>query len=402
MDDIQDLAPKGEKQAFEGPHRHQWIPAMQREYDAHMKNGTWTVVCETEYEEAVKKGKQVYMIPYVWKYRIKTENGVITRFKARLCANGMFMKCDPKDTFAPTARASSIKVMCALAASFDCVLHAGDIPAAYIKADIDPKMEIYMPQPRGFEIEGKENHIVRLNKALYGIPPAGKLWNKELHKYLQAIGMQQSKAEPCLYYIWKDNDVMVISLSTDDFLHFYTSEELKDRIIKKLKEKFDYEDKGPCTWFLGMGMVQTEDVIEIDQEDYVREIVEAYPHVIPRHTPAHERSTLEAKGEDEDDAECDYRSITGKLRYVTITRPDIEFALNRCCRFQSNPGKTHEEALMWIIGYLKKHPRVPLRYEKNKAKVNPRDHLFKFTGLGDASLGNGQKRRSLYGYVILG
>ena len=49
----------------------------------------------------------------------------------------------------------------------------------------------------------------------------------------------------------------------------------------------------------------------------------------------------------------DHRSIIGKLSYLCRnTRPDIEFAVHQCARFQSNPKRAHEEAIKRICRYL--------------------------------------------------
>jgi Reverse transcriptase (RNA-dependent DNA polymerase) len=111
---------------------------MQREIDAHTKNKTWTLVSRENI--AKTEGRKTYFISSLWRYRIKTENGIIMKYKARLCANGATMSCDPHDTFSPVSRITTIRTMMALAAMKGVSIWSGDVPSAYIKADVPPDM----------------------------------------------------------------------------------------------------------------------------------------------------------------------------------------------------------------------------------------------------------------------
>ena len=48
-----------------------------------------------------------------------------------------------------------------------------------------------------------------------------------------------------------------------------------------------------------------------------------------------------------------YRSIVGGLQYVTVTRPEIVFSMNRANQFMHNPLNVHFKAIKSIFRYLK-------------------------------------------------
>ena len=48
-----------------------------------------------------------------------------------------------------------------------------------------------------------------------------------------------------------------------------------------------------------------------------------------------------------------YRSMVGALQYLTLTRPDISFAVNKACQFMATPTTTHWLAVKQILQYLK-------------------------------------------------
>ena len=74
---------------------------MKHEMEAHLKTGTFELVSPDEIK--TREGSDTHFIDSVWKYRIKTQDGIITIYKSQLCVNGMFMRCDFLDTFAPVS-----------------------------------------------------------------------------------------------------------------------------------------------------------------------------------------------------------------------------------------------------------------------------------------------------------
>jgi len=48
-----------------------------------------------------------------------------------------------------------------------------------------------------------------------------------------------------------------------------------------------------------------------------------------------------------------YRSTVGSLQYLSLTRPDLAFAVNRVCQFMHRPTKLHWQAVKRTLRYLK-------------------------------------------------
>ena len=74
---------------------------------------------------------------------------------------------DYDETFAPVARFTSIRTIIALAAAMGWKLYQMDVKTAFLNGEIEE--EVYIEQPEGFEVHGKESHVCRLKKALYGL-----------------------------------------------------------------------------------------------------------------------------------------------------------------------------------------------------------------------------------------
>ena len=126
-------------------------------------NGTW---------ELFGKPNGADIIGSKWIFKTKRdENEEVTRHKARFVAQGFSQEPgkDYGDTFAPVAKLTSIRTVLALAAREDWELENMDVDTAFLKSDIQE--EIYIRQPRGFELSGPngEELVCKLKKSIYGL-----------------------------------------------------------------------------------------------------------------------------------------------------------------------------------------------------------------------------------------
>ena len=65
---------------------------------------------------------------------------------------------------------------------------AGDMPSAYVQAKIPDGKRYYMHQPEGFVDPQHPNHVLQLQKALYGLPIAGHKWANLFSSSLVELG----------------------------------------------------------------------------------------------------------------------------------------------------------------------------------------------------------------------
>jgi glutathionyl-hydroquinone reductase len=133
----------------------QWELAMQKEYDSIMKNETWNLVPRPRDAKVVKS---------CWVLRTK-DNGL---YKAQFCAKGFTQQLgeDYDETFGPVAKYTSIRTLLAiLAGSKKAKIHQMDVNTAFLYSLFDEI--VYVEQPEGFIVPGKEDYVYLLQKALY-------------------------------------------------------------------------------------------------------------------------------------------------------------------------------------------------------------------------------------------
>jgi hypothetical protein len=93
----------------------------------------------------------------------------VIKHKARLVARRFVQqeRVDFDDAFAPVARMESVRLLLTLAAQEGWRVHHMDVKFAFLNGDL--KEEVYIHQPLGFVIPGKENKVLCLRKTLYGL-----------------------------------------------------------------------------------------------------------------------------------------------------------------------------------------------------------------------------------------
>jgi len=157
-------APQSYEEAMTDIRKSEWAKAMHEEMQSLHENHTYDLV-------ELPKGRRA--LKNKWVYRLKTEeNNSKTRYKARLVVKGSSQRkgIDFEEIFSPVVKMSSIRVVLGLAASLDLEIKQLDVKTAFLHGDLEE--EIYMEQPEGFEVAGKENLACRLKKSLYGLKQA--------------------------------------------------------------------------------------------------------------------------------------------------------------------------------------------------------------------------------------
>ena len=190
-EDVQE--PKSYNEAVNSPQVENWRKAMQTEYHSLMDNNTWTLVNEPE-DQQVLPGKWVYKVKY-------GADGQVDKLKARYVAKGYAQVegLDFFDTYAPTCKPETFRILLATAAQKDLQLGQMDVKSAYLYSNIEE--EIYLEQPQGFV--KKENSgqklVCKLNKSIYGLKQAAKNWYEALTSLLLKEGFKRSRNDYCLF-----------------------------------------------------------------------------------------------------------------------------------------------------------------------------------------------------------
>ncbi len=366
-----------------------WKLAIKEEYGSLMTNVTWDLV------ELPKDRKA---IGCKWVFKIKQNaDGSIAKYKARLVAKGFTQKqgIDFNETFAPVAKFTTIRTMTAIAAVEGYKIKQLDVSTAYLHADVEE--DLYMEQPKGFEFEGENGTklVCKLRKSLYELKQSGRNWNKKLDSWLKNYGFIASKADPCLYILRKEQDILIIAVYVDDIISMDNNPNLRQDFVDKLGNSFKIVDIGDAKWILATKLEKLENgEIHLDQQKYLNDVLERYGMA-----DCKEMSTPAVSGQIEDSAPFTdstlYMSLVGSLIYLSVvSRPDISYAVGKVSQKMSNPTQSDWIAAKRILRYLKNEKSTGPTYGKHGSTI--------LTGYSDSDwAGDLETRRSTSGYIFL-
>ena len=217
---------------------------MTEEMDSLLKNQTWDL-CKLPAHKRALQNK--------WVYRLKEEDGGKKRFKARLVVKGFSHKkgIDFDEIFSLVVKMTSIRTVLSIVATEDLHLEQLDVKTTFLHGDLDE--EIYMAQPRGFEVKGKEYLVCRLKKSLYGLKQAPRQWYLKFDRFMQEHGYTQCHSNHCVYFKRLDDDsYIILCLYVDDMLVVGSNMDHIKGLKEQLAHSFSMKDLGAAKQILGM------------------------------------------------------------------------------------------------------------------------------------------------------
>ncbi|GJW06539.1 retrovirus-related pol polyprotein from transposon TNT 1-94 [Tanacetum coccineum] len=335
-----------------------WIVAMQEELNQFIANDVW---------ELVPQPKNMTIIGTKWVFRNKLdENGIVSRNKARLVAQGYNQQegIDYDETYAPVARLESIRILLAYACALDFKLFQMDVKSAFLNGFINE--EVYVAQPPGFIDFEKPDHVYKLKKALYGLKQAPKAWYDRLKAFLIKHEYKMGMVDNTLFTKKKSSNLIIVQIYVDDIIFGLTCQDMCDEFAKIMHDEFEMSMMGELNFFLGLQIKQMEDGIFFNQSKYIKEMLKKFglEDSKPMKTPMSSDTKLTKDEECESVDSTKYRGMIGSLLYLTASRPDIMFSVCLYARFQEAPKTSHLKAVKRIFRYIKGTTHLGLWYPK--------------------------------------
>jgi hypothetical protein len=217
--------------------------------------------------------------------------------------------------------------------------------------------EVYMKPPLRFITKG-DNQVCRLNKSLYGLKQTSRKWFSKFSSTLLLHGFTQSKSDYSLFTKSRGSSFMALLVYVDDIVLANNYSHAIIDLIAFLNSQFKLKDLGPLKFFLGLELARTADGISLCQRKFALNIfsdagqLAAKPSKFPMDSNA-KFSTQE--GDLLDDPKS-YQRLIGRLLYLTITWLDSTYSVHTLSQFMQAPRKSHMDAAIRILCYLKVAP----------------------------------------------
>ncbi|GAU51268.1 hypothetical protein TSUD_412550 [Trifolium subterraneum] len=340
--DSEEKEPKSVKEALGRP---MWKEAMDKEYKALVSNHTWTLVPYQEQENIIDS-------KWIFKTKYKSD-GSIERRKARLVAKGFQQTAglDFGETFSPVVKSSTVRIILTIAVHFNWEVRQLDINNAFLNGKL--KETVFMHQPEGYIDAAKPNHICKLSKAIYGLKQAPRAWYDSLRSTLVNWGFQNAKNDTSLFFLKGADHTTFLLIYVDDIIVTGSNIKFLEAFTNQLNTAYSLKDLGPLHYFLGVEVHRDDSGMYLRQTKYIRDVLKKFnmENTSACPTPMVTGRQFIAEGELMSNPTL-YRQAIGALQYLTNTRPDIAFAVNKLSQYMSTPTIEHWQGIKRILRYL--------------------------------------------------
>ena len=168
----------------------------------------------------------------------------------------------------------SIRILIAIAAQEKWELHHLDVKTTFLNGEI--KEDIYITQPEGFEEKGKEDYILKLQKALYRLKQAPRIWNSKLNEVLLKKGFVRSKCDYGVYYTAEMQERIIVGIYADDMIITGSNSHKIVEFKESMKQVFEMTALGILSSYLGIEIKHEATYIWLNQKSYIKTILHAF------------------------------------------------------------------------------------------------------------------------------
>ena len=291
-------------------------------------------------------------IDYGWIYKTKLNAiGTLLKLCARLVARGNQQEegIDFLEAFSPAVRTATIRIILHVAVTKGWKIRQLDVQNAFLHGEL--KQTVYMIQPPGFEDKTRPDYVCKLMKVIYGLKKSPRAWFDRFSSFLLKFGFECSFTDPSLFIYHKGSDVIYLLLYVDDMIITGNKNELLETLLSRLNSEFRMKDMGEVHYFLGIQVHQVEDGLFLNQAKYAQDllITAGMQGCAPMPTPLPMKLD-NIQGQDEVFFEPSYfRSLAGRLQYLTLIRSDLQFSVNYICQKMHQPSVSDFNLLKRIL-----------------------------------------------------
>ncbi|XP_019184270.1 PREDICTED: uncharacterized protein LOC109179161 [Ipomoea nil] len=212
---------------------------------------------------------------------------------------------------------TTVRMLLSLAVSQGWTLRQLDVHDAFLNGHL--AKTVYMRQPPGYKDPTHPDYVCHLQRSLY------------------------ANASRVFFLVYVDDIIMMGNDAA-----------LLSSLLDRLSTAFKIRDLGTPSFFLGIETLPVDGGLVLSQRRYMVDILNraGMSDCKPLSTPASLTQSASPSSELYENL-TQYRRLAGALQYLTITRPDLSYAVNRLCQFMHAPTVAHWGLLKRVLRYVK-------------------------------------------------
>ncbi|KAL0549526.1 hypothetical protein IC582_014011 [Cucumis melo] len=273
--------------------------------------------------------------------------------RARLVAKGYSQEygIDYEETFAPVARMTSVRSLLVVAAAKQWPLLQMDVKNSFLNGTLSE--EVYMKPPPG--TSSPPYKVCLLRRTLYGLKQAPRAWFGTFSSTITQLGFTYSPHDTALFTRHTPQGIVILLLYVDDMIITGNDPQAISDLQHYLGQHFEMKDLGSLNYFLVLEVSRRSDGYLLSQAKYASDHLArsgitysntASTSLDPNvHLTPYDGVPLE-------DVSL-YRQLVGSLIYLTVTRPDIAYAVHIVSQFMAAPRTIHFTVVLRILRYIK-------------------------------------------------
>jgi len=153
-----------------------------------------------KFAKIVDRTSDMHVLPPQWVFALKKDSeNRVKLYKSKLVIRGdrAVYEIDYFESFSPVAKMETIRITLALIILNKLKPLQVDVTTAYLQAELDD--DVYMGSIPGWKLP--YNKIWKLLKSLYGLPQAGRNWNKKFERFLILLGFINIREDRCIFIL---------------------------------------------------------------------------------------------------------------------------------------------------------------------------------------------------------
>jgi hypothetical protein len=224
-------------------------------------------------------------------------------------------------------------------------------PKVYSDGTIHYGLSTFTGEPRSVEEALTSKHWKKAMDLEYDALMKNKTWHlvppRKGINVIDCVTVFQGRQLVTVFVLAHVDDIIVVSLISEE----------TSGLLHELKKDFALNDLGELHYFLGIEVTKVRDGIILSQDKYASDLLKKVnmSSCKPVSTPISTSEKLSAfvgTSLGPNDA-TNYRSVVGALQYLTLTRPDISFVVNKICQFLHAPTDVHWSIVKRILRYVR-------------------------------------------------